>query len=156
MEEDSSSKVQSCSSSNIMDNSGPIKMVSLPDLVNPKLLHLDQIHSPFDNNPSTESLLQFPFPPIPQQDLTFSPDSQELFFRLGDPYFFDLFGPADTPQLINEPQLPVEEPFLKPVTDCTHNVKVENEEPVNPDTFFDDFPADMFDHVESLGSPSEW
>jgi hypothetical protein len=27
---------------------------------------------------------------------------------------------------------------------------------VTPDTLFDEFPSDMFDHIEPLPSPSEW
>ncbi|KAJ0110826.1 hypothetical protein Patl1_00143 [Pistacia atlantica] len=161
MEEELSSKAPSCSSSN-MEKAGTIKMVPLPDLVNPKLLHFDAHFelTPYENYPCPDSQLQIPFPNIlqPQQDLTFSPDSQELLAGLEDPHFFDVFGPVDAPQLTNGAQLPVEESFLKPVRSFRNDVivKEEYDNPVNPDAFFDDFPTDMFDHIEPLPSPSDW
>lgn len=140
MEEESSSKTQSCSSSNMEKARSIIKMVPLPDLVNPKLLHFDSQFEliPYENNdPCSDSQLQNPFPEItqPQQDLTFSPESQELLAGLDDPHFIDLFGPVNAPQL---------------------DPKNENDNQVNPDAFFDDFPNDMFDHTEPLPTPSDW
>lgn len=160
MDEESSSKDHSCSSSN-REKAGTIKMVPVPALVNPKLLHFDAAHSvltPFENNPCTDSQLQIPFPDITQtqHDLTFSPESQELLAGLEDPHFFDVFGPVDASQLSNEVPLPVEEPFLKPMRSFRNAVKDENDNLVNPDAFFEDFPTDMFDHIEPLPSPSDW
>ncbi|KAH7576245.1 hypothetical protein JRO89_XS01G0021800 [Xanthoceras sorbifolium] len=163
--EDKSS--QSCSLSSIDNNYDIIKMVPLPDLVNSKLLHFDTTNyahieeldqrENYDNNNNnqctSESQLQISFShvlPQPQQDMTFSPGSQELLARFEDPYFFDVFGPVD-----DAPELAVvEQPFLKPATGCCCDGGRDGSE--NPDAFFDDFPADMFDQIESLPSPSDW
>lgn len=155
MEEESSSKHQSCLSSNMMGNTELITMAPLPEMINPKLLHFG---ASYENNPCTEPVLQIHFPQIsqPQQDLPFSPESQELLARLEDPYFFDVLGPVDAPpELSNEAQLPAGQPFLKPETSSRTGLEDENDKSVNPDAFFDDFPTDMFDHIEPLPSPSD-
>ncbi|KAJ4727235.1 MYB transcription factor [Melia azedarach] len=131
MEEESSSKAQ------------------LPDMVNPKLLHFGANYSDLqltEDNPYTESQLQIHFPqiPYPQQDLTFSPESQELLATLEDPYFLDVFGPVDAPELSNEAQLPVEQPFFKPETSCMNGGKERSDKSVNSEALFEDFPTDMF------------
>ncbi|KAJ4707123.1 MYB transcription factor [Melia azedarach] len=147
----------------LMEEESSSSKAQLADMVNPKLHHFGANHShlqltPYENNPYTESHLQIHFPQIsqPQQDLIFSPESQELLARLEDPYFFDVFGPVDAPELSNEVQLPVEQPLLKPETSCRNRGKDGNDKSVNPDAFFDDFPTDMFDHIEPLPSPSDW
>jgi myb proto-oncogene protein len=106
--EESSARAQSCSSSCI-ENSDMIKMVPLPDLVNPRLLTFEtnfihQEFSPAEKNPSyIESQPQIPF--SQQPELTFSPESQELLARLEDPNIFEMFGPLDTCGLGNGAQL---------------------------------------------------
>ncbi|RVW62375.1 Transcription factor DUO1 [Vitis vinifera] len=97
MEEDLSSK------SSYIDNSEMIKLVGLPDMVEPNLPALEtnlfqlQFNHADQKTPCMESQSQFPFPhlPQPQPALTLSPESQELVARLDDPNFFDVFGDRD-------------------------------------------------------------
>lgn len=122
----------------------PISMVTLPDLVNPNpnlddaaALHL------IDHHP-TETNLHIPTP-------TFSQENQRLLNRLDeDPYFFDVvLGPLDSTEIS------LGQPFFEPARSCRHIMRDdENANSVTPDSFFDDFPADMFDQMESLPSPS--
>ncbi|KAK2650714.1 hypothetical protein Ddye_018203 [Dipteronia dyeriana] len=143
----SSTESQPCSLSHINNNNyDTIKMVPLPDLViNPKLMDFDTT----TDHARVEDLQQISFPlvPQPQLDITFSPGSQELLARFEDPYFFDVFGPVDDapPELAAVDQ----QPFLKPLATCCRDGSE------NPDTFFDDFPTDMFDQIEPLLSPSD-
>uniref|UniRef100_A0A5B6YJ24 Uncharacterized protein n=1 Tax=Davidia involucrata TaxID=16924 RepID=A0A5B6YJ24_DAVIN len=163
-EEESSSKSQSCSSSSYIDNSEMIKMVPLPDLVNPNFLNFEQIllqpeFTPPEKNPCNESQSQVPFTVIPplQSASPLLLESQELVARLGDPNFFlDAFGQADASALGNGAHLPLVQPYFGPEGCCQSGGRGENENPGTPDSFFDDFPADMFDHIEPLPSPSEW
>ncbi|KAL6322415.1 hypothetical protein AAG906_007969 [Vitis piasezkii] len=157
MEEDLSSK------SSYIDNSEMIKLVGLPDMVEPNLPALEtnlfqlQFNHADQKTPWLESQAQFPFPhlPQPQPALTLSPESQELVARLDDPNFFDVFGDRDVSQeLGNGAQLPVEPTFFE-LESCKSCGK-RKENPMTPDSFFDDFPTDMFDHMEPLPSPSEW
>ncbi|XP_057978853.1 transcription factor DUO1-like isoform X1 [Malania oleifera] len=84
-------------------------------------------------------------------------ESQELMARLEDPCFLDVFGGRDSEELGNEKRLGF---FAVPSEGmgCYENggKKVKEEKLMTPDSFFDDFPTDMFDHIEPLLSPSEW
>jgi myb proto-oncogene protein len=150
--EESSARAQSCSSSCI-ENSDMIKMVPLPDLVNPRLLTFEtnfihQEFSPAEKNPSyIESQPQIPF--SQQPELTFSPESQELLARLEDPNIFEMFGPLDTCGLGNGAQL------FELVESCRTGANETIDSSITPDSFFDDFPTDVFDHIEPPPSPSE-
>ncbi|WRX10908.1 SANT/Myb domain - like 10 [Theobroma cacao] len=158
MEEASYSKGQSCSSSYI-DNSETTKLEQLPDLVNPKLYNIDANGAQLElmsrgQNPYAEAQPQFFFPQIlqPQPYLTLSLESQDLLAKFEDPYFSQVFAPMDVPELGSGH---VGQPFLEPVRCSGFGAREETDNPVTPDTFFDDFPADMFDHMEPLPSPSE-
>lgn len=160
MEEDLTSK------SSYIDSSEMVKLVGLTDIVESNLhafeTNLFQLH--FNHvdlkSPCMESQSQFPFPhlPQPQPALTLSPESQELVARLDNPNFFDVFGDQDVSQeLGNGAQLPVEPTFFE-LESCKSCGKLK-ENPMTPDSFFDDFPTDMFDHMEPLEplrSPSDW
>ncbi|XP_057969574.1 transcription factor DUO1-like [Malania oleifera] len=161
-QEPSCTKLQPCSSSYEM-----MKIVPLPELVNmnPNLLNYDTTAvAQLEFNPSmdqsqAQSQILFPdqFPEAPQQDLAFSQESQELMARLEDPCFLDVFGGRDSEELGNEGRLGF---FAVPSEGmgCCENggKKVKEEKLMTPDSFFDDFPTDMFDHIEPLLSPSEW
>ncbi|GMP62050.1 hypothetical protein CsSME_00024300 [Camellia sinensis var. sinensis] len=150
MEEESSSKSRSCCSS-LLDNSHTIKMVPLPDLLNPNMLNCDQnlLQLKFNlvdqKNRINESQPQVPFPIIPelQPDDPLGLGSRELM----DPTFLDVFGNVDASDIGDMAQLPL-------VLPCGR--RGENENPATPDSFFNDFPTDIFDHMEPLPSPSEW
>ncbi|EXC12835.1 Transcription factor GAMYB [Morus notabilis] len=151
-----SSKVPSYTSS-FNENSSEIKMVSLPDLVNPKLLNFEQdLGQPLFNcstekNPciDTQPLNLNPFPPMSQSQLELafpSEEHQDFLARFGEPYF-DVFGSLEASKLGNGTEIPFcIPPFLEPVG------KPDNLSPT-PDSLFDDFPVDMFDQIESLPSP---
>lgn len=139
-----------------------IKMVPLTDLLNPKLVYFgkDLAHhelSQDEKNSCTESQSQIPFSEIPQPkpELTFSPESQELLAKLEDPNIFDMFGSLDASELGNGPQLPIGAQLFEPVGSCRSDAKENIDDPITPDSFFDDFPTDVFDHIEPHQSPSE-
>ncbi|KAA8520463.1 hypothetical protein F0562_014719 [Nyssa sinensis] len=148
-EEEFSSKSQSCLSSYI-DNSEIIKMVSLPDLVNPNLLNFEQNllrleFTPPGKNPWDDSQLHVPFTTIPA-----------LQSVPGDPNFLNAMGHADASEFGNAAHLPHVQPYFGQERCHQGDGRGENDNPVTPDSFFDDFPTDMFDHIEPLPSPSEW
>ncbi|CAK7347803.1 unnamed protein product [Dovyalis caffra] len=137
MEEEASSKA--CSSS-YLENPEQIRMMPLPPLVKSELPDCDA------NLVQYEPFFQIP---QPQPDLVFSPESHEFLARLDDPYFVNVLGPVDAAQFSLGP------PLFDPVSSCMNSARdVKN--PVTPDTLFDEFPPDMFDHIEPLPSPSEW
>ncbi|XVF33583.1 hypothetical protein REPUB_Repub17cG0180600 [Reevesia pubescens] len=158
MEEVSYSKGQSWSSS-YLENSETIKMEPFPDLVIPKVCNIDANVAQHElmsrgKNPYTEVQSQFFFPQIlqPHPYLTLSLESQDLLAKFEDPYFSQVFAPMDVPELGSAH---VGQPFLEPVRNSGFGAIEETDNPVTPDAFFDDFPADMFDHMEPLPSPSE-
>ncbi|NP_001306858.1 myb-related protein MYBAS2 [Jatropha curcas] len=152
IEEESSTKAQSCSSG-YMEAPEPVRVLPLPypfqaEAIKAELPDCDA------NLIDVDAQMQIPFPQIPQQqeqpELTFSPESQELLARLGDPYLFNVFGAVDVPEI--GAQLSLGPPFFDPVSSCMNGGR-EVRNPVTPDTFFDDFPTDMFDNIEPLPSP---
>lgn len=161
-EEESSSKAMSCSSSYI-DNPEPIKMVQLPEFMNPPALlnfepNLLQLEfTPLEKTLCTDSRqpeLSFPHIPPLQTDLPLALESQELFTRLGDPNLFAVFGQGNASEIV---QLPYVSPGIETERSSGNGGRGgESENPVTPDSFIDDFPMDMFDHIEPLPSPSEW
>ncbi|XP_015887610.2 transcription factor DUO1 [Ziziphus jujuba] len=146
--EGESSRAPSCSSSCI-DTSEMIKMAPLPELVEPKLITFESQLI----QPETESQLPIPFPPTlqPQPDLIFPPENQDILARLDDPYF-DMFGCQES-KLESAAQLPVGPPFLEQLDNSGGGVTVKIDDSITPDCFFDDFPADMFDHIDLFPSP---
>lgn len=164
MEEVSYSKAQSCSSAYIV-NSETGKMEQFSDVFNPKLCNLDenivqleQYMSRGKSPYAAESQSQIFFPHQiqvqPQPYLTLSVESQDLLAKFEDPYFSQVFAQMDVPEL-ESGHVGVGQPFLEPVRSSGFGAREEADNPVTPDAFFDDFPADMFDQMESLPSPSE-
>ncbi|KAJ6320623.1 hypothetical protein OIU78_015917 [Salix suchowensis] len=147
MEEEVSSKA--CSSSN-SENPEQIRMMPLPPLVKSELPGYDA------NLFHYEPMSGIPFSqiPQPQPDLVFSPESHELLARLDDPYFLNVLGTIDAPELGDTAQFSLGPPLFDPVTSCM-NTPRDAKNPVTPDTLFDELPPDMFDHIEPLPSPSE-
>ncbi|CAN1823455.1 Transcription factor DUO1 [Linum perenne] len=134
----SSSKAaaQSCSPSYFDNTTQPIKMVPLPTLIvkkPPELL-------PPSNEPPEPRVHQ-PFQqPQPPELISFSPESQELLARLEDPFFFNVFEDPE-PELSLGPSLMSDHPLPSCVT--TGDID-------------DEFPADLFDQIDTLPSPSHW
>ncbi|KAJ8900253.1 hypothetical protein K2173_024893 [Erythroxylum novogranatense] len=131
--EEELSKPHSCSSSSYIDNPGMVPF-------------LDLVHE--------EPYLQIPLPQLvqPQQELTFSPADQELLARIDDPFLLDDFGAVDPAGPGDGSQLSLGQSMFDPAGSLTKDVKNQ----MSSDTFFDDFPADIFDHIDSLPGPSGW
>uniref|UniRef100_A0A6N2NK63 Uncharacterized protein n=1 Tax=Salix viminalis TaxID=40686 RepID=A0A6N2NK63_SALVM len=147
MEEEVSSKA--CSSSSYSENPEQIRMMPLPPLVKSEMPGYDA------NLFQYEPMSGIPFPqiPQPQPDLVFSPESHELLARLDDPYFLNVLGTIDAPELGDTAQFSLGPPLFDPVTSCMNTSR----DAKNPDTLFDELPPDMFDHIDQpLPSPSEW
>ncbi|XP_062075317.1 transcription factor DUO1 [Humulus lupulus] len=150
--ESSSTALQSSSSG--IQNSETIKMLPLPDLVNPsKLFNFDQdlTHqaefNTTENNLCNGSQPLITFPPAlqAQSDLTFSSESRDHLARFSDPYF-DMLSSVDSSKLGNVADLDFGPPFLEPPETIRTGV-VREKFDSEPDCFFDDFPIDMFDHI---------
>ncbi|OMO69570.1 hypothetical protein CCACVL1_19423 [Corchorus capsularis] len=157
MAEESNPMGQSCSS--YIENSEGIKMEQLTDAKNPHLYTIDANIAQLEflsrgKNPYAEAQPQIMFPQIPQPQsyLTLSLESQDLLAKFEDPYFSQVFASMDVPELGCGH---VGQPFLEPVRNRGLGPREGTDNPVTPDTFFDDFPADMFDHMEPLPSPSQ-
>ncbi|RZC02419.1 Transcription factor DUO1 [Glycine soja] len=152
-----SSKPQSCSLPYI-DNSEVIKMVSLPDLIKSELpssdtIHVEQEFTLFENYKSTE---QIAFPQIPelQNGLTFSMENQDLLPTIDEPCFIEELCPLDASEFGIGPQHPIGFPFFQPPGSCRLGTGDAIDNSKISDSFFDDFPVDMFDHMDPPASPS--
>lgn len=144
--EGESSRAVSCSSFCI-DNSDVKKMLTLPDLLEPKLLTFEPHFVP----PDSQSLIPFPPTLQDQLDFTFPSENQDLLARFDDPYF-DMFGSQET-KTVNGTELPIEPLFLEQLESCRSGARVKLDNSITPDYFFDDFPADVFDPIDSLPRP---
>ncbi|KAF9602695.1 hypothetical protein IFM89_030583 [Coptis chinensis] len=149
VEQESTSKNQPCQPS-YFGNPEVIKMVPLPDLMNSNLLSLEPNFPelefiPVEKKPCIEPQPHFSFPQLPQTtlDLPLLQDRQDLVPGLGDANLLDMFG-SSGPDTANLPFLGLKSSGRKRGRAAT------------PDSFFDDFPTDMFDYIESLPSSSEW
>ncbi|KAF5744277.1 putative Myb-like HTH transcriptional regulator family protein [Tripterygium wilfordii] len=164
LEEESSSKVHSCSSS-YTENPEAVRIMTLPDMDRPDFFSFDMNHFQLELDHTEKDMfiesqpqVSFPQIPEPQSGLIFSPESQELLSRLQDPYFLDMFGQARAPELGNGSQLSIGPPFYDPVVSCTSAAAMDgsSNNPATPFSFFDDFPDNVFDQIEKLPSPSDW
>ncbi|RDX78109.1 Transcription factor DUO1, partial [Mucuna pruriens] len=151
-EGDPPSKPQLCSLP-FIENS-VIKMASLPDLIKSELpscsdtSQVEQEFTLFESYKSIEQNQQIAFPQIPElhNDLTFSMGSQDLLARIDEPCFIeDLIGPLDASEFGT---------FFEPPGSCRIVTWDAIDNSKDCDSFFDDFPVDMFDHMEPPPSPS--
>ena len=133
-------------------------MEQFPDLENPKLYtdaniaQLELLSRGKNSYAEAQRQIFFPQIPQPQPYLALSLESQDLLATFEDPYFSQVFAPLDVPELGSGH---VGQSFLEPVRSSGFGAREETDSPVTPDAFFDDFPTDMFDHMEPLPSPSE-
>ncbi|CAM8935479.1 unnamed protein product [Rhodiola kirilowii] len=97
--------------------------------------------------PAADFPIQVPFAPMMMQ-VPLSPESQELVARLENGGLINDFEQEDGTGTGN-----VGMEMMLPLHDCGVGGE---DDLAAPDSFFDDFPADMFDHIESLPSPSNW
>ncbi|XP_047181474.1 transcription factor DUO1 [Vigna umbellata] len=160
-EGESSSKPQSYSLP-LIENSEVIKMVSLPDLIKSELpssdpIHVEQGFTPFESYNSSEQIQQISFPQIPelQHDLTFPMGSQDVLARIDEPYFVeDYCALDDASEFGIGLQHPIGFPFFEPPGSCRIETRDTIDKFKSSDSFFDDFPMDMFDHMDPPASPS--
>ncbi|PIA27296.1 hypothetical protein AQUCO_08100025v1 [Aquilegia coerulea] len=156
-----SSQSQSCQLS-YLENSDVIKMVPLPDLMNPGGLlsletNLPQLEfTPTEKKPCIDPQPHFSFQlPQPTLDVQLLPESQDLVLGLGDSNLMDMFGHQETPGL-DRGSHSVNAPFLGLRGSSRNGGKGDSDNPATPDSFFEDFPIDMFDYIESFPSSSDW
>ncbi|CDP09459.1 unnamed protein product [Coffea canephora] len=163
-EEDSLPKSQSCLSSyTVKSLTVEMEMVPLPELMHPNTLNYEQSFLPpefdlIEKKPCIETLSQLPFPQIPnfQSEFALSLEHNEVVTRLGDPNYLEAFGSSISSELGNV-QLPIMPTCFESERRSTQiAAKCEIGNPVTPDSFVDDFPIDIFDHIEPLPSPLDW
>lgn len=134
-------------------------MVSLPDLMKSKLPSsaTNQVEQEFTTFESYNSTEQIAFPQVSefQTDLTFSMGSQDLLARIDEPNFIDVFDPLDASEYGIGLELPIELPFFEPSGSTSIGTMDRIENSKNSDSFFDDFPVDIFDDMEPPASPSK-
>ncbi|XWS36978.1 hypothetical protein CRYUN_Cryun19dG0003800 [Craigia yunnanensis] len=144
-------------------NSEEFRMVSLPDLIKPNLLNLETDLpildiGPFQMIPSLEPSVNYPvsLQPQLQLDLPILPECQDL---APEPFDLNFVGMFKHQEAFGSESKP------KSLTRFSSagikgNAQIGKEEdrgnPANPDSFFDEFPTDMFDYLEPLPSSSEW
>nr|KYP39774.1 Transcription factor GAMYB [Cajanus cajan] len=137
-----SSKPHSCSLP-FFENSEVIKMVSLPDLIKPELpsshtTQFEQEFTLFDSYENTEQNQHVAFPQIPELH-------NDLAFSMDEPCFIEDFGPLDASEFGT---------FFESPGSCRIGTRDTVDNSRNSDSFFDDFPVDMFDHMDPTESPS--
>ncbi|CAI9279441.1 unnamed protein product [Lactuca saligna] len=151
----------------------PINMVPLPELIAPttatpttaatSLLIYDDIQPlcqyPCNVPPQPVLLPPFPHAPPLKVELPSPPpppplENHDIFTQLADPNFFAVFGQGGSSEMVPYPYIP---PGGEGESGGSCG-RQESGDPMMmaPDTFIDDFPMDMFDHIEPLPSPSEW
>lgn len=137
-------------------------MVSLPDLIKSELpssdpIHVEQGFNPFASYNSSEQIQQTSFPQIPelQNDLTFPMGSQDVLARIDESYFVDDYCALDDASEFGIGlQHPIGFPFFEPPGSCRIETRDTIDKFKSSDSFFDDFPMDMFDHIDPPASPS--
>lgn len=140
-----------------------MEMVLLPELMHPNTLNYEQGFLPpefdlIDKKPCIETPSQLPFPQIPnfQSEFTLSLENSEVVTRLEDPNYLEAFESSNSSEL-GSVQLPVMPTCFESERSSTQiATRCEHGNPVTPDIFVDDFPIDIFDHIEPLPSPLDW
>ncbi|KAI4356673.1 hypothetical protein L6164_000678 [Bauhinia variegata] len=156
-EGESSPKAQPWSPAACIENPEEIKMVDLPDLINSSMLGSDTnvvkefTHTPIGDSyvtADTSSKIIFPQFPQPETDFTFSMEKQDIIGRSDETNFYDVFGPLDQQELQIGSEFPFELSSFEPLGSCGLVTRDVIGNPAKPESFFDDFPADMFDDME--------
>ncbi|CAI8606669.1 unnamed protein product [Vicia faba] len=146
-EGETSSKPNSCSLPCIEKSAEVIKMVPLQDLItsekssiNANYVEQDLTH--FDQSYKSTKHIAFPQIPELQTDLTFPMErvDEQNIFDVFDPLYSSEFGMV---------------PFFESSGGCRiGNMDTNDDFSTNIDSFFDDFPEDMFDHIDPPANPS--
>ncbi|KAA0039783.1 myb-related protein 308-like protein [Cucumis melo var. makuwa] len=150
-EGESSSRPMLCLSSCRADYVEPVNMFcSLPDSYCPKLLGFGQDFLQPEFN-SFQTSIKF------EQQSNFHTQSLSSTFSsqgLHDPNFDVFLETLDVSQLTNEVQFPSGLQFYEPIGCCSSHDDV-RENVDNPESFFSEFPADIFEHIEPPPSSPE-
>ncbi|KAL3516885.1 hypothetical protein ACH5RR_023787 [Cinchona calisaya] len=159
-EDESLPKSQSCLSSCIV-NSQTVQMVPLQELLRPKSLTHDQSFLPpefdlIEKKPCIEAPSQLPFPQIPSFQSEFLLGNQEMVMILWDPNYLEAFGNSSSSELLVNVQLPMMPTCFESERSTQIAGRGEVGNPVTPDSFVDDFPIHILDHIEPLPSPLDW
>lgn len=141
-----------------LGNSDVIKMIPLPDLINPNLLNLEtNLAAPIEfmnieKKPCLDPSLQFSPTQFPEPPLDLPPlaASYDLISGFSDASFLDIYGDASEKEL----QFPLDLPYMELEVN-QQCAKRQDNDLMTPDSFFHDFPVDMFDHLEPLPNSSE-
>ncbi|KAI5423373.1 transcription factor DUO1 [Lathyrus oleraceus] len=146
-EGETSSKPKPCELPCIEKSAEVIKMVPLQDLTKSEKPSIDanyveQDLTPFDQSYKSTEHIAFPQIPELQTDLTFpmSRVDEQNIFDVFDPLYSSEFGMV---------------PFFEPSGSCRiGNMDTNVDFSTNIDSFFDDFPEDMFGYIDPPASPS--
>ncbi|KAL6005083.1 hypothetical protein ACLOJK_005644 [Asimina triloba] len=163
------SNLQSGKPPSCVGSSDVIEMVRLPDLLNNSNTLRAETSSPFfeyknnDMKPSSDFLPQLSYVQIPLQpalDFPFFPECQDPTTGLVDDSsssssFLDIFAGRESSEPVNSTCFAMGLPFTDPGAG-KHGSRRDDDIPKTPDSFFDDFPADMFDQLEPLPISTEW
>ncbi|XVF08505.1 hypothetical protein REPUB_Repub07fG0009000 [Reevesia pubescens] len=138
-------------------NSEEFRMVPLPDLIKPDLLNLDTGLQMIPSiEPSVNYLVSLQ---ELQLDLPILPECQDLAPEPIDFNFVGMFKHQEASEAENKPK---PKPLTRfPSAGINSNAQIGKKEDggnpaTPPDSFFDEFPTDMFDYLEPLPSSSEW
>ncbi|KAM7276783.1 hypothetical protein ACFE04_018649 [Oxalis oulophora] len=153
MEEEPTSETRSYSPTYLADTKA-LKMVQLPELFHPKwesydtsVVHLDQLLT------QESQYIECPLPQNPELAMKFSPENQNLLAKLDDdPYFFDVFGLADEPEIGNTSQFPIEQVFPESGIGKNRTMGGSSKNVDADDASFDG----IFDNIEPLPDPLDW
>ncbi|GKV33868.1 hypothetical protein SLEP1_g42316 [Rubroshorea leprosula] len=148
-----------------LGNTEEFRMVPLPDLIKPEMLSMEIEFpildaAPIQMFPSTESSLDYPLSHLPQPQLDFPvlplPPFEGLAPKPSDHGFQDMFEHQEGSKSKNEQKLLTKLPSVGMEGNAQVAKKEDRGNPETPDSFFDEFPTDIFDYLEPLPSSLDW
>ncbi|GLT83965.1 hypothetical protein SLE2022_022260 [Rubroshorea leprosula] len=148
-----------------LGNTEEFRMVPLPDLIKPEMLSMEIEFpildaAPIQMFPSTESSLDYPLSHLPQPQLNFPvlplPPFEDLAPKPSDHGFQDMFEHQEGSKSKNEQKLLTKLPSVGMEGNAQVAKKEDRGNPETPDSFFDEFPTDIFDYLEPLPSSLDW
>ncbi|CAN6477993.1 unnamed protein product [Victoria cruziana] len=146
---------QTTNCSTILGNADVITMVPFPDMISENFLLDGNSHTPQElrcsdiKDQEEDDVTMGSHIPQPPLDVQFVPMLDEF-----TPGFYDDHFPADT---IGQ-EVPIKLPLSLSTSDYDEEkvgIKPEDtDDPATPDSFFDEFPTDMFDYSEPVPTPT--
>ncbi|XP_022737368.1 transcription factor DUO1-like [Durio zibethinus] len=163
LEQGSSSHENQSKRPSFSGNSKEFRMMQLPDLIKPDLLNLETCLPILDIEPvhmiqSMEPPLNYPASILPQLqlDLPILPECQDLTPEPIDFNFVSMFQNQEASESKTKPKSLTRFPSDGIKGSAQIGKKEDRVNPATPESFFDEFPTDMFDYLEPLPSSSEW